>query len=43
MITASVPTIKGGSTNEMTLLKGARAAQIAWENRLPTILLLQSV
>jgi len=42
MIIANVYTIKGGSMNEATVLKSARLAEIAAENRLPTISLIQS-
>ena len=42
MIVANDPTVKGGSSNPSTLKKGHRAAQIAAENRLPTINLVES-
>ncbi|UPK77214.1 acyl-CoA carboxylase subunit beta [Nocardioidaceae bacterium SCSIO 66511] len=42
MIVANDPTVKGGSSNPSTLKKGQRAAQIAAENRLPTINLVES-
>ncbi|MDN5855091.1 MAG: acyl-CoA carboxylase subunit beta, partial [Actinomycetia bacterium] len=42
MIIANDPTVKGGSSNPSTLKKGQRAAQIAAENRLPTINLVES-
>lgn len=42
MIVANDPTVKGGSTNPSTLRKGQRAAQIAAENGLPTINLVES-
>ena len=42
MIVANDPTVKGGSSNPSTLRKGHRAAQIAAENRLPTINLVES-
>lgn len=42
MVSASVATIKGGSLNEVTLLKSARLAEIAEENGLPAIGLVQS-
>jgi acetyl-CoA carboxylase carboxyltransferase component len=42
MITANDPTVKGGASNPWTLKKGFRAAQIAEENRLPTISLVES-
>ncbi|KHL10679.1 acetyl-CoA carboxylase carboxyltransferase component [Mumia flava] len=42
MIVANDPTVKGGSSNPLTVKKGLRAAQIAAENRLPTINLVES-
>lgn len=42
MLVASDPTVKGGSSNPYTLKKAFRAAQIAAENRLPTINLVES-
>lgn len=42
MITANDPTVKGGASNPWTLKKGFRAAQIAEENNLPTISLVES-
>ena len=42
MIVANDPTVKGGSSNPSTLKKGQRAAQIAAENQLPTINLVES-
>ncbi len=42
MIVAHDPTVKGGAANPVTLRKGFRAAQIAAENRLPTISLVDS-
>ncbi len=42
MIVANDPTVKGGSTNPSTLRKGRRAAQVAAENGLPTIQLVES-
>ena len=42
MIVANDPTVKGGSSNPSTLKKGRRAAQIAAENGLPTINLVES-
>lgn len=42
LVTASVPTLKGGSVNEATLLKSSRLAEIAETNGLPTVNLLQS-
>ncbi len=43
MITASIPTLKGGSVNKTTLMKGARIAEIAWQCGLPSINLNESV
>lgn len=43
MVIASVPTLAGGSMNEMSALKGGRLAQIIYENGLPVINLTQSV
>ncbi len=42
MIVASDPTVKGGASNPWTLKKSFRASQIAQENRLPTINLVES-
>jgi acetyl-CoA carboxylase carboxyltransferase component len=42
MITANDPTVKGGASNPWTVKKGFRAGQIAQENRLPTISLVES-
>ncbi|KDN53482.1 ClpP/crotonase [Tilletiaria anomala UBC 951] len=42
MISSGIPTLQGGSINEMAVLKGERIAQIAAENRLPGIGLVQS-
>ena len=42
MIVANDPTVKGGASNPWTLKKSFRAAQIAEENRLPTINLVES-
>ena len=42
MITANDPTVKGGASNPWTVKKGFRAGQIAEENRLPTISLVES-
>eukprot|EP01100_Stratorugosa_tubuloviscum_P003582 TRINITY_DN186_c0_g2_i1.p1 TRINITY_DN186_c0_g2~~TRINITY_DN186_c0_g2_i1.p1 ORF type:complete len:569 (-),score=297.49 TRINITY_DN186_c0_g2_i1:13-1674(-) len=42
MVSASVPTIKGGAINEISVLKSLRAAQIAIENCLPCISLIQT-
>jgi len=42
MIVASDPTVKGGASNPWTLKKAFRAAQIAHENNLPTVNLVES-
>jgi acetyl-CoA carboxylase carboxyltransferase component len=42
MITANDPTVKGGASNPWTVRKIFRASQIAEENRLPTIALVES-
>ncbi len=42
MIVANDPTVKGGASNPWTLKKSFRAAQIASENDLPTINLVES-
>lgn len=42
MIIAFDPTVKGGTMNPWTLKKGFRANQIALENRLPVITLVES-
>ena len=42
LISASDPTVKGGASNPFTLRKAFRAADIAFENRLPTIHLVES-
>jgi acyl-CoA carboxylase subunit beta len=42
MINASDPTVKGGTSNQWTVRKGFRANQIARENRLPLISLVES-
>ncbi|BCY10122.1 acyl-CoA carboxylase subunit beta [Actinoplanes sp. L3-i22] len=42
MIIANDPTVRGGASNPVTLKKSFRAAQIAAENRLPTINLVES-
>jgi acetyl-CoA carboxylase carboxyltransferase component len=42
MIVANDPTVKGGASNPSTLKKGHRAAQIAAENGLPSIQLVES-
>jgi acetyl-CoA carboxylase carboxyltransferase component len=42
MITANDPTVKGGSTNPYTVRKSNRAADIALQNRLPVVSLVES-
>ncbi len=42
LVTANVPTIKGGAINRWTLLKMKRVARIAHENRLPLVYLVES-
>ena len=42
MVTANDPTVKGGASNPWTVKKAFRAAQIAEENNLPTISLVES-
>jgi acetyl-CoA carboxylase carboxyltransferase component len=42
MISANDPTVRGGASNPWTLRKSLRAGQIAAENRLPTISLVES-
>lgn len=42
MIVANDPTVKGGTSNPLTLKKSQRAAQVARENGLPTIQLVES-
>ena len=42
MIVANDPTVRGGASNPWTLRKIGRAAQVAAENRLPTINLVES-
>lgn len=43
MVTASVPTLKGGSINHASVEKGKRIAEIVMQNRLPVIHLVQTV
>lgn len=43
LLSANIPTLDGGSTNEATVLKGERLGQIGLECRLPSISLVQSV
>ncbi len=42
VVNASDPTVKGGTSNQWTIRKGFRASQIAMENRLPLISLVES-
>jgi acyl-CoA carboxylase subunit beta len=42
MITANDPSVKGGASNPWTVKKIFRASQIAAENRLPTVALVES-
>ncbi len=42
LITANDPSVKGGASNPWTVKKGFRAAQIAEENGLPTLSLVES-
>jgi acetyl-CoA carboxylase carboxyltransferase component len=42
MITANDPTVRGGSSNPWTVKKSFRASDIAFENRLPCIHLVES-
>ncbi|AKU15392.1 acyl-CoA carboxylase subunit beta [Luteipulveratus mongoliensis] len=42
LIVANDPTVKGGSSNPWTMRKGARANDIARQNRLPVISLVES-
>ncbi len=42
MITANDPSVKGGASNPWTVKKVFRASQIAEENRLPTVALVES-
>jgi acetyl-CoA carboxylase carboxyltransferase component len=42
MVIANDPTVRGGASNPWTLKKVQRAAQIARENRLPTVNLVES-
>src|SRR5215211_3768693 len=42
MIVANDPTVRGGASNPFTLRKSARAAEVAAENHLPTINLVES-
>jgi acyl-CoA carboxylase subunit beta len=42
LVTANDPTVRGGATNPYGAKKGGRAAQIAQENRLPVVSLVES-
>ena len=42
LITANDPTVQGGASNPWTVKKAFRAGEIAEENRLPTIYLVES-
>jgi acetyl-CoA carboxylase carboxyltransferase component len=42
LIMANIPTIKGGSVDQVTLQKGMRLNEIAMENRLPVVYLVES-
>lgn len=42
LIIANIPTIKGGAVDHVTLQKGMRLNEIAFENRLPVIYLVES-
>ncbi len=42
LVSASDPTVRGGASNPYTLLKSSRAADIALENRLPSVHLVES-
>ncbi|KAF9317070.1 hypothetical protein BG003_001240 [Podila horticola] len=42
MITANIPTLAGGAWNASTMARGSRIGEIAWQNRLPHIQLVQS-
>jgi acetyl-CoA carboxylase carboxyltransferase component len=42
VVTANDPTVKGGSTNPFTMRKSNRAADIALQNRLPVVNLVES-
>ena len=42
LVNTGVPTVQGGAVNEMATLKSDRLAQIAMENRLPTVGFVQS-
>ena len=42
MVSSSIPTIEGGSSNAFSVLKGIRLANIAQTNNLPSISLIQT-
>ena len=42
MVTSSIPTIEGGSSNAFTVLKGSRIANISQTNNLPSVSLVQT-
>jgi acyl-CoA carboxylase subunit beta len=42
MVSANDPTVRGGSTNPYTMRKSSRMADIALENRLPSVSLVES-
>lgn len=42
MVSASDPTVRGGASNPFTMRKSLRCADIAFENRLPSISLVES-
>jgi acetyl-CoA carboxylase carboxyltransferase component len=42
MVSANDPTVRGGSTNPFTMRKSGRLADIALENRLPSVSLVES-
>jgi acetyl-CoA carboxylase carboxyltransferase component len=42
MVSANDPTVRGGATNPFTMRKSSRLADIAMENRLPSISLVES-
>ena len=43
MVIAHIPTLSGAAWNEFTLIKQNRMTEIATQNRLPLIALVQSV
>lgn len=42
-VSANVPTMAGGASNEISVLKTGRLHQIVMQNRLPTVTLTQTV